>query len=76
MNNVRFIITGMAPKDVRFNSGETLADLIARSHDIGLPLNRVSTWYANNQPVGDPRNTYLSAGMLIAGAPKLEGGSL
>jgi hypothetical protein len=74
MNKVRILISGMAPKDVRFNLSETLGDLIERSSMIGLPLEKVSTWLVDGQPIGNTRNVKLTNGMVLAGQPKHIGG--
>jgi len=71
---VRLLITGMSPRDVEFTDGDTLADLIARN-DGSLPLSRIANFYVNGTPQTDPSSVVLRPGMLIQGAPKLEGGN-
>jgi hypothetical protein len=76
MQNVRFLIMGKRPTDIRFQPGETLKGLIDRcaADYPDLQMGKVSTWYANNQPVSNPSTTYLSNGMILAGAAKHAGG--
>ena len=73
---IRILITGMSPRTVELNEGETLADLRDRLSSSELPLHKIETLYLNGKPVSNPSAHELSAGDVVGGAPKLEGGSL
>ena len=74
MNTVRILISGMAPRNVELQEGETLANLRDRVANSDLPLHKIETLYLNGQPVSNAGDHELKAGDVIGGAPKVEGG--
>ena len=75
MNQIKIMITGSSPRTVNFENGETLSDLVARLSTSDFPLNKVHTWYANSSPVSSAKTLQLTRGMVLAGAPKVDGGN-
>jgi hypothetical protein len=70
------MITGSSPREVNFNQGETLSQLIERlAGSSDLPLRKVSSWYADNTPVASAKTLVLRNGMKLMGAPKVDGGN-
>jgi hypothetical protein len=76
MNTIRFLITGMSAREVRYRDGESLRDLINRlvAEGTDLPLQRVTQFFVNGQPVPAADKVQLRPGLIVSGAPKLEGG--
>ncbi len=75
MNTVKIMITGSASRTVNFEPGETLSDLVARMSSSDFPLNKVHSWYADSAPVASAQTLTLRANMVLAGAPKVDGGN-
>ena len=75
MNQIKIMITGSAPRSVNFRPGETLGDLVARLSTSDFPLNKVHTWYADSVPVTTVKSFPLTNGIVLAGAPKVDGGN-
>lgn len=75
MNTVKIMITGSSPRTVNFQPGETLSDLVARLSSSDFPLNKVHSWYADSTPVASAQTLSLRSGMVLAGAPKVDGGN-
>lgn len=74
-NRVTLLIQGTPRRTVSFNPGDTLADLVrSLRDDVSLPLDKIQRFHVDGDKVDDPSSVMLSPGMLISGAPKLEGG--
>jgi hypothetical protein len=74
--NVTIIIPGKAPRNLNFEHGETLADLVSRVANAEFPIHKVQTWYdaGSGAPIGSASSFSLTEGMQLAGTPKVDGG--
>lgn len=75
-NRIVLLIQGTPRRTVSFNPGDTLATLVRSLRgDESLPLDKIQKFHVDGDPVSDPSSVVLQPGMLISGAPKLEGGN-
>jgi hypothetical protein len=76
MNKIILLIQGSPRRQVEFQEGDSLADLVRNLRDdASLKLDKIQRFHADGDVVENPSTLQLRPGMLISGAPKLEGGS-
>jgi hypothetical protein len=75
-NRIMLLIQGAPRRAVNFNTGDTLADLVRSLRgDESLRIDKIQKFHVDGEPVSDPSSVRLVPGMLVSGAPKLEGGN-
>jgi len=67
MSTVKILIPGKTPRDIEFQEGETLSQLVSRTDGMELPVQWVHHWHFDGMPVLNPRSFELESGQILAG---------